>query len=239
MRASIGEIEKAIATRGDRLRLPPRAAWCRSPVRRASCCGHRTRSRTPAGGATPMTTYACSDRERDARRWRGCRTRWERRTHRTAHGSTRPSSSADWPWRSSVGASRSTSSPGSSRSRPAWCGPRRRRCGPSTWSAPPRATPPRIPGQRRAVAPIYSLVVATEPIAGQPLGRGRSRGRPDVHRPATPDHLRPAHGRRTDRLRRSRGAVPLRVVDLPRPRPQGTRVRQPADDAHRLVPCPA
>ena len=47
--------------------------------------------------------------------------------------------------------------PGVVRTEPATCAPR--------WScAPPRATPPRCAGLRRAIAPVYSLMVATEPL---------------------------------------------------------------------------
>ena len=43
---------------------------------------------------------------------------------------------------------------------------------PTSWSAPPRATPPQLPGLRRAVAPVYSLMIATEPLPDATSGTG-------------------------------------------------------------------
>ena len=45
---------------------------------------------------------------------------------------------------------------------------------PGTSSGPPRAGRPRLPGQRRAIAPVYSLMVATEPHRRRPLGPDRA-----------------------------------------------------------------
>ena len=78
---------------------------------------------------------------------------------------------------------------------------------------------PRLPGLRRAVVPVYSLMVATEPLSDDPLGLHRAGGPPVVLRRPPPDHLRPAHGRRPAGLRRSRSAVPLRLPHPPVVRP--------------------
>ena len=106
---------------------------------------------------------------------------------------------------------------GARRSSPAWCGRAR-----GSVRAPyvVRATEgftPRLPGLARAVVPVYSLIVATEPLRRDGLGRDRAGAAGDVLRPPAPDHLRPAHRRRPARLRRPRRAVPPRLADLARP----------------------
>ena len=112
------------------------------------------------------------------------------------------------------GRRRSTSRPGSSRSRPgAVATPDASGSRPTSWYARPRATPSQLPGLRRAVAPVYSLMVATEPLPAVVLGRGRAGPAGDVLRLPAPDHLRPAHRRRPARVRRPRRAVPLRLGD--------------------------
>ena len=58
------------------------------------------------------------------------------------------------------------SSPAGSCSTAAVRSPRR------TSSAPPRRGRARLPGQRRTVAPVYSLMVATEPLTDEQSGRG-------------------------------------------------------------------
>ena len=83
---------------------------------------------------------------------------------------------------------------------------------------------------RRASAarlvPVYSLIIATEPLSADGLGRDRAAPARDVQRPPPPDHLRPAHGRRPAGLRRPRRAVPLRLADPPGLRP-GRRASSP------------
>ena len=86
----------------------------------------------------------------------------------------------------------------------------------------------RLPGQRRTVAPIYSLMIATEPLPDVVLRRGRLGRAGDVQRRPPADHLRPAHRRRPDRLRRPRRAVPLRLGDQARVRPTRRRPGLPA-----------
>ena len=71
-------------------------------------------------------------------------------------------------------------------------------------------------GQRRDLAPIYSLIVATEPLDDATLGRRRAGRTADVHRSPAPDLLRPAHRRRPDRVRWPGRAVSLRFA---RPQP--------------------
>ena len=76
-----------------------------------------------------------------------------------------------------------------------------------------------LPGLRRAVAPVYSLMLATEPLPAERLGRDRlDRPRDDLRRPPH-DHLRPAHRRRPDRVRRPRSA---RTTSDPRSDPSTT-----------------
>ena len=96
---------------------------------------------------------------------------------------------------------------------------------------------PRLAGLRRAVAPVYSLMVATEPLAEATLGVDRA-GRPaDVHRRAAPDHLRPAHRRRPAGVRRPRGAVPLRLAHPAVVRRGAAGLRRPARRAARAAPA--
>ena len=94
----------------------------------------------------------------------------------------------------------------------------------ASWSGRPRATPRTLAGQRRAAGrPVYSLIIATEPLPPSVVGRDRAAPARDVQRPPAPDHLRPAHRRRPAGLRRPRRAVPLRLAD-----PAGVRPRRRA-----------
>ena len=95
---------------------------------------------------------------------------------------------------------------------------------------------PSLAGARRAVAPVYSLIVASEPLPDGDVGRDRAGAAGDVLRPPAPDHLRPAHRRRPAGLRRSRGAVPLRLAGRAGLRPRPAGLRRPARDAARPVP---
>jgi len=72
-----------------------------------------------------------------------------------------------------------------------------------------------LPGLRRAIAPVYSLIVATAPLPDTVWAEIGLHAEGDVQRPPPPDHLRAAHGRRTAGLRRPRRAVSFR---LPHPR---------------------
>ena len=93
-----------------------------------------------------------------------------------------------------------------------------------------------LKGQTRVLAPVYSLMLATEPLpdeAWDQIGLGRAR---DVRRRQAPDHLRPAHRRRQARVRRPRGAVPLRLADHARAGPQRRGARRPLGGAHGPVP---
>ena len=68
-----------------------------------------------------------------------------------------------------------------------------------------------LPGQKRTLVPVYSLMVATEPLGeGFWAEAGLARSG-HLHRLPPHDHLRATHGRRPDRLRRARGPVPLRL----------------------------
>ena len=70
-------------------------------------------------------------------------------------------------------------------------------------------------GEHRDLMPIYSLMIATEPLDDEHVGGDRARRPADVPRRPAPDHLRPAHDRRAHRLRRARRAVPLRFDGRP------------------------
>ena len=84
---------------------------------------------------------------------------------------------------------------------------------------------PRLPGLHRAMAPVYSLMIATEPLPRGDLGRDRAGGPADVRGLPAPDHLRPAHRGRPPRVRRARRALPLRLGGAAGVRPLPGRVR--------------
>ena len=94
-----------------------------------------------------------------------------------------------------------------------------------TSCARPRATPPAC-RRAAAVVPVYSLIIATEPLSADVWDEIGLAPAGDVLRPPAPDHLRPAHRRRPAGLRRPRGAVPLRVADPARLRPRRPRLRR-------------
>ena len=71
---------------------------------------------------------------------------------------------------------------------------------------------------------------------GGAVGRDRPRRAGDVHEHRQHDHLRPAHRRRPAGVRRSRGAVPLRVAHRPRVRHRRAGAGDVAGDARRAVP---
>ena len=83
------------------------------------------------------------------------------------------------------------------------------------------------PGERRRYLPLYSLMVATEPLPAEvwdELGWSRRR---DRRRPAPPLLLRAAHARRPPGDRRPRRAVPPRLADRRGQRAQRRRARAP------------
>ena len=95
---------------------------------------------------------------------------------------------------------------------------------------------PALRGHGRDVVPIYSMLIATETLSDAGMGRDRARRSSDVLRRTTPAHLRPAHRRRTPRLRWSGGAVSLRVPGRGPVRPRRVD-RGPAHRDHaRAVP---
>ena len=70
---------------------------------------------------------------------------------------------------------------------------------------------PTLEGQRRAVAPVYSLIVATAPLPEFDVGRDWARAARDVYRFPPSHRLRAAHRGRSAGVWRSRSAVPLWV----------------------------
>ena len=50
-----------------------------------------------------------------------------------------------------------------------------------------------LQGEERTLVPVYSLMIATEPLPDAVLGAGRTGPAGDLRRPPPPDHLRPAH----------------------------------------------
>ena len=90
---------------------------------------------------------------------------------------------------------------------------------------------PALPGHRRDVAPVYSLMVATEPLPPDVWAEVGLAAAGDVRRPPAPHRLRAAHRGRPAGLRRPRRAVPLRLVGAPGARPRAGDVRRPAPGA--------
>ncbi len=112
-------------------------------------------------------------------------------------------------------------------------------CVPTWWCGPPRGTPDACPGEERTLVPVYSLMIATEPLPDDVLGGGRAGPAGDLRRPPPPDHLRAADGRRPDGLRRPGRPVPLRLGHpARRSTATGLGARGPAADAGRPVPRP-
>ena len=70
---------------------------------------------------------------------------------------------------------------------------------------------PTLPGQKRTLVPVYSLMVATEPLGEAFWADAGLDGSGHLHRLPPHDHLRAAHRRQPHRLRRARGALPLRL----------------------------
>ena len=79
--------------------------------------------------------------------------------------------------------------------------------------ARPRATRRACAASGADVVPLYSLMIATEPLPEEVWDQIGLRSRRDVRRPAAHAHLRPAHRRRPARVRRAWRAVPLRLDD--------------------------
>ena len=110
------------------------------------------------------------------------------------------------------------------------------RCAPPPSSLASRASRRRCAGERRTLLPLNSAIVVTDPL-GDPLGRhrlGRLRAA-RRHRPRL--HLCAAHRRRPDRVRRARGALPLRLPGRPagHTQPRG-RSEELGGHAARAVP---
>ncbi len=95
---------------------------------------------------------------------------------------------------------------------------------------------PTLPGLERAIVPVYSLMVATEPLGADFWAQAGLDGRDHLRRPPPHDHLRAAHRRRPHRLRGPGCAVPLRLHHLPPLRQRAGGARAAAPDAGRALP---
>ena len=130
--------------------------------------------------------------------------RWRRPTRPTARASTRPDSCAVSPTSSSDSARGSSRTPRSraSPARGATARPRSSRSGPpctrASWCARRKASRRPCPASVARVAPLYSLMIATEPQSAVVLGRGRTSRVRDLRRRSPPHHLRPTHRGRPD-----------------------------------------
>ena len=108
-------------------------------------------------------------------------------------------------------------------------------CAPTSSCARPRGSRRGSDGARRDVVPLYSLVVATEPLDATFFDRVGLAGPRDLLRRPPPHHLRAAHRRRPARLRRARRAVPLRLARRPRASTTSRGLREARSDARRAV----
>ena len=102
------------------------------------------------------------------------------------------------------------------------------RCGRTPWCGPPRATPGPCRARSATLVPVYSLMIATEPLPDAFWAEAGLAAAGDLRRPPPPGHLRPAHRRRPPGLRRPGRAVPLRLGHPARVRPRRRRARGPA-----------
>ena len=94
------------------------------------------------------------------------------------------------------------------------------------------------PDRRREVGPRLLADGRVRSADAGPMGRRRARRPADVPRRPPHDHLRPAHRRRPHRLRRPRGALPLRLADRARLRHRRRRARPSDLDGARALPHP-
>ena len=176
----------------------------------------RERAARRAGWTSTRPARACASP--------GCGARASRRTARAC---SRPSSPAAWRRRSSATAGRSTRARPRSTSPRTACGRPRARCAHAGSCAPPRATPLLCPACERALLPLSSSMIVTEPLDADDVGADRLGGLRDPRRRGARLHLRAAHGRRADRHRRARAPLPLRLEHRPRRR-DPRRDRPPA-----------
>ena len=98
---------------------------------------------------------------------------------------------------------------------------------------------PTLPGTTRALVPVYSLMVATEPLSDEFWDHAGLRGPRHLHRLPAHDHLRATHRRRPHRLRGARGAVPLRLRRTTLLRRHAVGAPAAAPDPGRALPRPA
>ena len=116
------------------------------------------------------------------------------------------------------------------------------RAGPAMHQARTRARPLRarategytadMPGEHRALLPMNSSMIVTEPLPEAEWARIGWEGAETHARRLTPLHLLPAHRRRPDRHRRAWRALPVRLAHRPRgagARPHRGRAASAAD----------
>ena len=198
---------------GRRRELPPWRHDHAGPRRRSSCAGSKVTRLSCASSASATTTAACSPPTR-RRRSAGPPTSSAPLRPALRGASTRCGSPTPSPPRRPVAGCASSRAP-----RSIDVGPRGVVTDRGTVRAPTssccatEAYTRQLPGRRRDVLPIYSMMVGSEPLSADAVGRDRPRRPADVHERRQHDHLRPAHGRRPRGVRRPGSAVPLRVAD--------------------------
>ena len=150
------------------------------PSSRSCACTRTTTSSSPA----PTSASA-----------RRCRPAARRAAPRSRPGTRSPRAR-------SLAASRSSSTTSSSASR-------RGTSPPARWCTPQHRVPRGRP-RPRALLPLHSMMIATEPMPESSVEADRPAPARDLRRSAPHRHLRPAHRRRPPRLRRPRQVL-LRV----------------------------
>ena len=184
--------------------------------------------RTPAPGVVARTTSRCSTRPRPAP---GSTATGDARRHlhpRLRRDAPGAAGARAGPGRRAPRRADPRADPGRARSSRAGPSPTTARSAPTWWCGRPRATPAslRDDAARRGAGLLAGRRhrAAARRRSGSRSGCATGRRSPTT----APDHLRPAHRRRPAGLRRSRGAVPLRLGDQPGLRPRAAGVRDAA-----------
>ena len=133
-------------------------------------------------------------------------------SHRTSRACSRQSSSPGWRRRSSAPARGSTSRRRFVRSEPAKRAARAPPCARAGSSRATEGYTASLHGMRRALVPMNSSMIVTEPLSTRQCGADRLARRRAARRRSARVRLPAAHRRRSHRDRRARRALPLRLA---------------------------
>ena len=163
----------------------------------------------------------------------------------TPHCAPDPPGPAGTGARPGRGASRAPRPRADPRARPSHRGPASaprprgpRRHGGPTSCGRPRPGPPQLPGSHRDVAPVYSLMVATEPLPASFWAASGWRRR-DVRRPPPPGDLRAADARTTGWSSAGAARRTTRLADPAGVRPRDASSRRCGATLAELFPASA